>query len=69
MIHFFLQHKSCAAVVLYWLYSVAVSSMPDPGPNPSTGYLWLFRFCHTTAGNLSTALEARFRISRFLHPC
>ena len=29
--------------------------MPEPAANSAAGYLWLYRFCHTTAGNLTTA--------------
>jgi hypothetical protein len=59
MFGFLIQHKSCALIALYWLFSAAVSSMPEPGSNSSPGYLWLFRFCHTMAGNLTTAFGNR----------
>ena len=29
--------------------------MPEPEGRGSAGYLWLYRFLHTTAGNVSTA--------------
>jgi hypothetical protein len=48
-----------AAVGVYWIFSAAVSSMPEPAPNDSAGYLWLYRFLHTTAGNISTVLGKR----------
>ena len=54
MFEFITQHQSWAAVLIYWIFSAAVSSMPEPPVNGSSGYLWLFRFCHTTAGNITT---------------
>ena len=37
--------------------------MPDPAGNGSSGYLWLYRFLHTIAGNITTAFSqaARYR--------
>jgi hypothetical protein len=63
MIEFLIQHQFWAAVVLYWVFSAAVSAMPEPGTNARPGYLWLYRFVHTIAGNLTTALftAARYR--------
>jgi hypothetical protein len=57
MINFLLQHQFWAAVGLYWIFSAAVSALPEPGPNGSPGYVWLYRFMHTTAGNLTTAFS------------
>ncbi|HYR88988.1 MAG TPA: hypothetical protein VE422_33245 [Terriglobia bacterium] len=55
------QHQFWIAVVIYWIFSAAVSSMPEPVPNGSSGYLWLYRFCHTTAGNITTAFGSKIR--------
>ena len=59
MFQFVMQHQFWTAVVLYWIYSAAVSSMPDPGTNTNPGYAWLFRFLHTIAGNLTTAFSGK----------
>src|SRR5579884_1893341 len=59
MLEFVLQHQSLAAMVLYWIFSGAVSALPDPGPGGSPGYLWLYRFSHTIAGNLTTVFGSR----------
>jgi hypothetical protein len=59
MIEFLLQHQFWVAVGIYWIFSAAVSSMPEPEAGGSRAYLWLYRFLHTTAGNLTTALGAR----------
>src|SRR5689334_6828972 len=60
---FLFQHQFWTAVVLYWIFSAAVSSMPEPPANGSAVYLWFYGFCHTTAGNIATALTtaARYR--------
>jgi hypothetical protein len=59
MIQFLLQHQFWAAVGAYWLFSAAVSAMPEPGADGRPGYLWLYRFLHTTAGNITTVFGSR----------
>jgi hypothetical protein len=59
MFQFVFQHQFGAAVAAYWIFSAAVSALPEPSPTGNAGYLWLYRFCHTTAGNLSTAFGSR----------
>ncbi|HEY2380815.1 MAG TPA: hypothetical protein VGK48_06480 [Terriglobia bacterium] len=59
MMNFLLQHQFWVAVVLYWVFSAAISAMPVPEANGSLGYTWLYRFLHTTAGNLTTAFGSR----------
>jgi hypothetical protein len=54
MFEFLTQHQFWTAVAIYWIFSAAVSSMPDPQPDGSPGYLWCFRFLHTVAGNITT---------------
>src|SRR5712691_1935984 len=58
-----MQHQFWAAVGISWIFSAAVSAIQEPGANGSPGYLWLYRFLHTTAGNILTALftAARYR--------
>ena len=55
MLAFVIQHRFWMAVVLYWIFSAAVSSMPDSPANGAPIYVWLFRFVHTVAGNITTA--------------
>jgi hypothetical protein len=55
MFAFVIQHQFWVAVVLYWIFSAAVSAMPDPPAGGTPIYAWLFRFLHTVAGNISTA--------------
>jgi hypothetical protein len=59
MFEFVAQHQFWAAVAIYWIFSAAVSSMPEPATNGSPGYLWLYRFLHTLAGNVTTAFGSR----------
>jgi hypothetical protein len=54
-----MEHQSWTAVVIYWIFSAAVSGMPEPASRDKAWYLWLYRFCHTIAGNLSTVLGRR----------
>ena len=58
MFEFVSEHQFWAAVVIYWIFSAAVSSMPEPAVR-SAGYLWLYRFLHTIAGNVTTALAGK----------
>src|SRR6202521_4479332 len=61
MIQFLLQHQFGLAAAIYWIFSAAVSAMPDPKPGDPGGYVWLYRFVHTIAGNLTTALSTAAR--------
>jgi len=40
MFEFVTQHQFWPAVVIYWIFSAAVSSMPEPNSNGNPGYLW-----------------------------
>jgi hypothetical protein len=59
MFEFVMQHESWAAVAIYWIFSAAVSSLPEPDARSNPGYLWLFRFAHTVAGNITTAFGGK----------
>jgi hypothetical protein len=71
MFAFVMQHQSWAAVLICWVFSAAVSSFleaspwracasrPEPAADSAGGYLWLYRFCHTTAGNLTTVFGSK----------
>ena len=63
MCEFVSKHQFSAAVVIYWMFSAAVSSMPEPAANGSPAYLWFYRFLHSIAGNITTAFSeaARYR--------
>src|SRR5213594_4467358 len=53
------EHQFWTAVVIYWMFSAAVSSMPEPAPNGSPAYLWFYRFLHSIAGNITTAFGGK----------
>ena len=59
MIEFISQHQFGIAAAIYWIYSAAVSALPDPVPNGNPAYLWLYRFSHTIAGNITTVFGSR----------
>src|SRR5206468_11936064 len=71
MITFIAQHQFWTAVAGYWILSAAVSLLPEASPwracasrpdlaaNSSPPYLWLYRFLHTIAGNITTALGSK----------
>ena len=63
MFEFITQHQFWTAVVLYWIFSGAISSIPEPASTSNPGYSWLYRFLHSIAGNIATALSeaARYR--------
>ena len=42
MLQFVTQHEFWTAVVSYWMFSAAVSSMPDLTSTGNSGYQWLF---------------------------
>ena len=66
MFEFITQHQSWTAVLIYWIFSAAVSSMPDPAGYGRSAYLWLYRFCHTTAGNITTVFGNRIPVLKTL---
>src|SRR5579883_2668972 len=68
MIPFILQHQLGLAVAAYWIFSAAVSSLTDPSSNGNPTYLWLYRFCHTTAGNITTVFGDRLPRLKVLVP-
>jgi hypothetical protein len=59
MITFAMQHQFWAGVILYWIFSAAVSAMPEAKPDGAPGYLWLFRFLHSVAGNITTVFGGK----------
>ena len=59
MFEFLMQHEFWAAVGMYWTFSAAVSSMPNPSVTNGAGYLWVYRFLHTLAGNITMVFGSR----------
>jgi hypothetical protein len=59
MLEWIVKHELWAAAGAYWIFSAAVSSMPAPAASGSAIYLWLYRFLHTIAGNVTTVFGRR----------
>jgi len=59
MFDFLTHHQFWAAVAGYWIFSAAIGAMPEPGGNGGAGYVWVYRFLHTLAGNITTAFASR----------
>ena len=68
MFEFMLQHRFWGALGIYWIFSAAVSAMPEPVNGSGAGYRWLYRFLHTTAGNITTAFGNRIPGLKILVP-
>ena len=69
MFEFLIQHQFWAAVITYWVFSAAVSAMPEPGGNGSPGYLWLSgvtNFAGRAESRESSRPLLRKRAGRFL---
>ncbi len=72
MFEFVIEHQFWTTVVIYWIFSAAVSSMPEPGANSNPGYLWLYRFLHSLAEfgrwcHVGFALDGAGRPERTTH--
>lgn len=52
-------HPYISASILTWVFNniitAAVTSMPAPKRNSSSGYVWFFTFTNTVVGNISRA--------------
>src|ERR1700686_3535211 len=59
MFEFVAKHQFGAAAAIYWIFSAAVSAMPEADAQSHPGYLWLYRFAHTVAGNITTVFGSR----------
>ena len=43
------------AVAIYFVFMAATDALPEPCETSSTGYKFVFRFCHALSGNLKRA--------------
>lgn len=59
MVNFFSAHQVLCTLVLYYVLSAAISSMPSPDDKSGPGYKFLFGFAHTLAGNLAHIPQVR----------
>lgn len=54
LIHY---HPALIAVICYYIFSAAISSLPSPTASSSVFYVWFFKFSNTIAANLSRAFN------------
>ncbi|SEB40502.1 hypothetical protein [Terriglobus roseus] len=60
MIHLIELHPAALAILCYWLFSAIVGGMPDPDAKSGPGYRWVHNSLHILAGNLTTAVQAKY---------
>lgn len=52
LIHY---HPAFVTLIIYYILSAAISSLPSPTATSTKFYFWFFRFSNTLAANLSRA--------------
>ena len=60
MIEFFHAHSYWFGIASLWLFSAAISNMPEPDSSSSKGYRWLYGTLHSLAANfqqVSTSIK------------
>lgn len=57
---FLAQHEAILAIAGYWIFSAIVGGMPAPDSTSGKGYLWAYNALHILAGNLTSAVSARY---------
>lgn len=57
---FLAQHEAILAIAGYWVFSAIVGGMPAPDTTSGRGYLWAYNALHILAGNLTSAVSARY---------
>lgn len=50
-------HGYLELLIVWYLFSNAVSSLPVPKPEGNPFYLWAFTFLHGIAGNIGTLMK------------
>ena len=55
----FIQSHGADALILFYVFSAFVSSMPDPPPTASVAYVWLYGALHALSGDLSQYIGSR----------
>lgn len=48
-----------AALATFYVFSAAVSSMPEPDAHSGRFYVWLYHFTHILSGDLSQYIGSR----------
>jgi hypothetical protein len=55
-----LQHPAIFSIAAYWAFSAFTGGMPLPKETSSDAYTWLYNSLHILAGNISTAVAAKY---------
>ena len=50
-----------AGLIIFWIASSAVESMPEPGKNGNKFYLWFYKFTHSLLANWGTLRNLKRR--------
>jgi len=56
---FLANHSIWDTVILFWIISAAVNAMPEPMPNGSGFYRWIYLFLTTLVGHLHDMIQSR----------
>lgn len=51
-------HSAIVALIVYYVISAAISSLPSPTAKSGMFYLWFFKFSNTIAANLARAYSS-----------
>jgi hypothetical protein len=62
MTHFLVAHQVGATLVIYYIFSAAVSAMPMPDSTSGKFYQWIFGMLHTLSGDITKAFASRLPI-------
>lgn len=52
LLNFLSAHQLVIEAGMLWILSAAISTMPEPTPQDSMAYTWLYRLMHLVAANL-----------------
>jgi hypothetical protein len=63
MIAFIMAHQTAAALVVYYVVSAFIGSLPAPQVNSSQFYQFVFKFLNTLGGNLSRAFSSQLPVA------
>ncbi len=68
MMDIFQNYWFWVVLVLGWIFSAAVDTMPDVQPNSCLAYSWLYRFLHLFVANAKSAFYSAERVRGMVPP-
>jgi len=63
MLEFIQSHLTIISLVLFWVASAAIGSLPAPTATSSAFYVWFFKFSNTLIGALTRAYNSKVEAS------